>query len=153
MLLLVIGYTLLPKIMVVVFGGVQSINLREGRSTPGWVLFSSCFWKPFCPISNGEDTKLLLSFDFSFSIKNTNCVQQGLGCGWKMGQILPGILGRRWQLKDALVFGSDSSCGIQFKFTVAGRKSVNAKESKVFVNTLLCEPFKSGLHRLLPSPV
>jgi hypothetical protein len=71
----------------------------------------------------------------------------------KDGQILPGILGRGWQLKDALVFGSDSSCGIQFKFTVAGRKSVNAKESKVFVNTLLCEPFKSGLHRLLPSPV
>lgn len=42
-----------------------------------------------------------------------------------------------WQLKDALLFGSDSSCGIQFKFTVAGRKSVNAKVSRVFVNTLL----------------
>lgn len=56
----------------------------------------------------------------------------------KDGQILPGVLGRGWQLKDALTFGSDSSCGIQFKFTVAGRKSVNAKVSKVFVNTLLC---------------
>lgn len=56
----------------------------------------------------------------------------------KDGQILPGILGRGRQLKDALVFGSDSNCSTQFKFTVAGRKSVNAKVSKVFVNTLLC---------------
>lgn len=56
----------------------------------------------------------------------------------KDGQILPGFHGRGRQLKDALVFGSDSSYGIQFKFTVAGRKSVNAKVSKVFVNTLLC---------------
>lgn len=56
----------------------------------------------------------------------------------KSGQILPGVLGRGRQLKDALVFVSDSSCGIQFKFTVAGRKSVNAKVPKVFVNTLLC---------------
>lgn len=56
----------------------------------------------------------------------------------KDGQILPGVLGRGWQLKDAPMFGSDSSCGIQFKFAVAGRKSVNAKVSKVFVNTVLC---------------
>lgn len=55
----------------------------------------------------------------------------------KDGKILPDVLGRGWQLKDALLFGSDSSCGIQFKFTVAGRKSVNAKVSRVFVNTLL----------------
>ena len=56
----------------------------------------------------------------------------------KDGHILLGVLGRGRQLKDALMFGSDSSCGIQFKFTVEGRKSVNAKVSKVFVNTLLC---------------
>ena len=56
----------------------------------------------------------------------------------KDGQILPGVLGRGWQLKDAPMFGSDSSCGIQFKFAVAGRKSVNANVSKVFVNTVLC---------------
>lgn len=71
----------------------------------------------------------------------------------KDGQILPGVLGRGRQLKDALVFGSDSNCSIQFKFTVAGRKSVNAKVSKVFVNILLCSLFKSGLHRLLQLPV
>jgi hypothetical protein len=54
------------------------------------------------------------------------------------GPALPGVPGRGRQLKEALRFGSDSSCAIQFRFTVAGRKNVNAKVSTVFVNTLLC---------------
>lgn len=88
-------------------------------------------------ISDGKDAVLLVSFDFPFPQKIL-IVSYSTGDANEKWADFAWCLGRERLLKDALAFVSDSSCGIQFKFTVAGRKSVNAEVPKVFVNTLLC---------------